>query len=718
MKLIYIWVEEFKNMKQTGFSFTDKFKVKVKSNLEKYDVLIEENNRSVESLLFGENINLVSVVGDNGAGKSTLLDLIRIMLFDQNRIKNRNVGFSIWFQENKLVKYAFCNKHVTINGEAVNNVTDDNEFNLIYYSDTFDIKHYDDDFDDGEDVETYIEEDDWNRYFNDLEDECIVQQLSFQNRYMKQYNVSTTFLLKNSKNDKDKIINFFHDEVKRHIDLYSRIRKISDYENNMLTLKIPDSLTISIKFLSPKICDEVLDDHLVNYSYKDIRDAKHGGNYTESVTIYLLQELLKIYDSVVNKGDYKIISKIDINSLNDIICWNLLIIYIYRILDERKEVWENDKDDYEYVDGKLEGIIEKYNNAKDIFKFCRELFEVVEKGEYEESFKKILDFYECLKDFRIKSGHSIDINFRFSDEIMSILNVSNRFVDVFQQNSLYKNGWNGEKDINDFMNLYSKYEKIVGHLDFFMLDWGMSTGEFSLFSIFARIYSSVSRIQKENGTDIMILLDEIDNTFHPSWQQTIISDIINFLKLLYPEKRFQIIFTTHSPVLLSDIPKQNVIFLKEQAIEEEHEQTFAANIASLYYDSFFMKKGSIGNLAHNCINNLINAMNSVIEDNISDIKIRRRILVNRFYELHHKMFNKDFDSEQYEEKTYQIRNLINSVGEGIWRYKLNELFEQCEVVSEEKNINKEFLEYIEQLKNSKGETAVIKLLEELKEKNK
>ncbi|OCB00108.1 AAA family ATPase [Clostridium beijerinckii] len=740
MQLIYIWVEEFGNIKQTGFSFSDKYKVNINHNSKEYDVLIEENDQNVESILFGEKISLSAIVGNNGVGKSTLLDLIRIMLFDQERIKNKNVGFSIWSEGNKFIKRKFCNNQVIINEVSVEDLIDDEKFSLIYYSDTLDIKHYNNDFDDGENVETYIDQDDWDSYFDEPEDQNIERQLSFKNRYMEQYNVSTIFLLKNSKNEKDKIVDYFHSEVKRHMALYSKIRKIANYENNLESLKIPETLSISIELLSPKICDEVLDDHLVNYAYKNFRDAKHGGNYTDSITVYLLQELLKIYDSVVNKNDYRIISKLDIsiNSLDDIICWNLFIIYIYRLIDERKEVWEDEKDDYGYVDKKLENIIEKFDNSKNVFNFCRELFEVAEDEEYEESFEPILNFYESLKAFKSKNGQGINIKFRFPDKIMSILrennspsfnldgkeyilkrplsDASDEFIEEFQDNSLYRIGWNGEKNLSDFMNLYIKYEKIVDHVDFFMLDWGMSTGEFNLFSVFARVYSVINRIQIENETEIMILFDEIDSTFHPAWQQIIIKELINFLRLLYPEVKFQIILTTHSPVLLSDIPMEKVIFLRNQAIEE-HEQTFAANIASLYYDSFFMKKGSVGNWAHTSIENLINAMNITIEENISNIENRRKVLVDKFYELQH-LTLKDFNAEQYEEKIHQIRNLINSVGERIWRYKLNELFEQCEVISKENNINREFLEYIEQLKNTKGEKAVIKLLKELKEKNK
>ncbi|MDU0324327.1 AAA family ATPase [Clostridium butyricum] len=184
--------------------------------------------------------------------------------------------------------------------------------------------------------------------------------------------------------------------------------------------------------------------------------------------------------------------------------------------------------------------------------------------------------------------------------------------------------WNGEKDIKDLINFYIEYRKVSIFVDFLELDWGMSTGEFNIFSMFARIYDAIEKIFKKGGSHIMILMDEVDSTFHPNWQQLIIDQLINFLKKVYSKLSFQIILTTHSPVLLSDIPVENVIFLQNIKKQRTHEQTFAANISSLYYDSFFMEKGSIGNLAHKCIVNLIESMNYVINETNDSMSSRKK----------------------------------------------------------------------------------------------
>ena len=81
---------------------------------------------------------------------------------------------------------------------------------------------------------------------------------------------------------------------------------------------------------------------------------------------------------------------------------------------------------------------------------------------------------------------------------------------------------------------------------------------------------------------------------------------------------------SHSPVLLSDIPKSNVCFIKRietpdkakiEIINPDIDNTFGANIHSLYRESFFMKNGSMGSIATMKINEILKELNSDEEKN-------------------------------------------------------------------------------------------------------
>lgn len=177
MKLIYCWIENYKNIKKTGFSFSDEYNITIENESNNYNLKIDENDKNIQTLLFGNNISLTAIVGNNGVGKSTILDLIRITLFDPKRMINKKWGFCIWRQGNKFIKNQFCSESIIVNGLSIDEMCAPKKFDLIYYSDSLDIKHYNDDFDDGENIETSIDEDDyWD------EDEDITTKKSFRER--------------------------------------------------------------------------------------------------------------------------------------------------------------------------------------------------------------------------------------------------------------------------------------------------------------------------------------------------------------------------------------------------------------------------------------------------------------------------------------------------------------------------------------------------------
>src|SRR5690606_4725706 len=75
-------------------------------------------------------------------------------------------------------------------------------------------------------------------------------------------------------------------------------------------------------------------------------------------------------------------------------------------------------------------------------------------------------------------------------------------------------------------------------------------------------------------------------------------------------KNLNIIFLTHSPLILSDIISNNVLYLNKVGKREE-KVSFAANIVNLYADSFFIGDYLIGDYARNKINETIEWLNDL-----------------------------------------------------------------------------------------------------------
>ena len=128
------------------------------------------------------------------------------------------------------------------------------------------------------------------------------------------------------------------------------------------------------------------------------------------------------------------------------------------------------------------------------------------------------------------------------------------------------------------------------------------------------------QIQNINDRDeyktINLFLDETELGFHPQWQKEYLIKIVEAIKQVN-KKKVNLLFATHSPFLLSDIPKQNIIFLDKdekgncKVVDglKDKKQTFGANIHTLLCDSFFMEDGLIGEFAKRKIGKAIKLLN-------------------------------------------------------------------------------------------------------------
>lgn len=96
---------------------------------------------------------------------------------------------------------------------------------------------------------------------------------------------------------------------------------------------------------------------------------------------------------------------------------------------------------------------------------------------------------------------------------------------------------------------------------------------------------------------INIILDEIELYYHPEYQRNYIRNLIYMLSQdRYKDLQFNILFSTHSPFILSDIPTQNTLKLKQgiSVSDEDGINSFGANIHDLLADEFYLEKGFIG----------------------------------------------------------------------------------------------------------------------------
>lgn len=221
------------------------------------------------------------------------------------------------------------------------------------------------------------------------------------------------------------------------------------------------------------------------------------------------------------------------------------------------------------------------------------------------------------------------------------MNLINKFVKILELNDEIINDKNIFDNLEKDMNLNKKVvlnitnENIVNvNADFFVfyeklikyelkpftyeLHPSLSSGQKAILFIFARINDAIQNVKIEKTNEnILILLDEADLKLHLEWQRQFLYDLIEFLNS-YPNNKFYILYATHSPMILSDITNDRVVFLKKRddnpSFSEDKQDftksTFGANIYDIYSDSFFVDD-FMGKFAQNKINEVI----KIIEKN-------------------------------------------------------------------------------------------------------
>lgn len=122
-------------------------------------------------------------------------------------------------------------------------------------------------------------------------------------------------------------------------------------------------------------------------------------------------------------------------------------------------------------------------------------------------------------------------------------------------------------------------------------------------------YSTVERAKYKA---INIIFDEIELYFHPDFQRKFISGFLKALARMHfgdcsGINSVNVLFLTHSPFILSDIPENNILKLGEKTEKDEQieSRTFAANIHDLLGNKFFLSDSLMGEYAEKKIEELI-----------------------------------------------------------------------------------------------------------------
>ena len=197
-----------------------------------------------------------------------------------------------------------------------------------------------------------------------------------------------------------------------------------------------------------------------------------------------------------------------------------------------------------------------------------------------------------------------------------------------------------------------------------------------------------------DGESALIFIDEGEIYYHPEWQRAYIKTLLDLVNS--KPRVVQIIVTTNSPFIISDILNEDIIYLsadknEEQSRKRRAEYTLGQNIHTLLKDNFYMKY-TIGEYARELIETIMLCLSSK-NDIKANIKLRRY-----FDEI-----------DDYYNAFYL---LIEEIGEPVYKHNLRKLLEESSFA---KKKNKDAEEQISQLEEEKRK--IQEKINILKEKN-
>lgn len=108
---------------------------------------------------------------------------------------------------------------------------------------------------------------------------------------------------------------------------------------------------------------------------------------------------------------------------------------------------------------------------------------------------------------------------------------------------------------------------------------------------------------------INLILEEVELYFHPEFQREFVSYVLEMIhrSSLPNIDSINICFVTHSPFILSDILRNNTLYLENgHSVNKRYkEETFGANLYDLMVNSFFLQDNAMGQFASEKIKEII-----------------------------------------------------------------------------------------------------------------
>ncbi|WP_322969416.1 AAA family ATPase [Faecalibacter sp. LW9] len=515
-ELLFVWIEEFRSLKNVGFNFSNKFDIEYISDSNEIIVnfingenaielkdgihYFKEKEYYLDDFFSNENNNfsnisqINAIIGQNSSGKSNLIDFILTAISKGNRDRLRKNYILVFKYNEQLFFYgktkgnSLSKSFLNNNNSIVKTIDVDKVWEAMFYSNVADNKEH-----------------------------------IFEGSSVFNYSFSKMSELQSNK------ISFVHS------DLFNKVWERLNTEG------------------SPE--------RKVKFGFNPIAFFK---TEKESILDNKLKGILKRYRKAIFDESGSNINRFHYGLVVNLFCFLYKENMLFKSFLDQIKLEDDIAEPIAELNPKLIEFLKKYKLEVSIIN--------------EEQLNKYLNLIDKISSNKIDLGKKDD---KYGKNIVL------EFNDVFKEL------------LNDYIDLFN-IEGLFSH------DWSeLSSGLKAYINLFSQLFDLSKVIKSKN---ILICIDEGDLYLHPEWQKNFLNDLMWYMNLIFIDKNIQLILTSHSPFLISDLPKENVVLLEKDGKPNrqlEEKSSFGANIHQLYNNQFFLKNGAIGEFAKNKIEKIL-----------------------------------------------------------------------------------------------------------------
>ena len=641
MELIYIFIEKYRNFENAELSLSGKFDIRY--DKENGRIVINRNEK-YQSIYPAHIRNINALVGRNSVGKTNIMDLIGMKIEDRN--KNYDEYQTI-YKHKKSFAYRIPDDIEREIWHA--------QYFMIYYlgeegQDLFCIEGNNVKY-----IETMVENDipEINYFAGKLWFNIICSNNNGKLRYI--YNMN------------ERLGDYRSEGIK----IYGDYRTEGD---KLAIISLRNNLNPEI-YTNVSLRPE--DDYKICIPRRVTRLQANQWVKKVDVLIKMMKSTQQNQRKIYSDKEYKLVISYTPNQFHkDIKSYKLSFGKIEKNNNHKCSLIESFLDYFCHFrlndtnEAKARNLLMKcnyeintYDEAIDAY---REIANIIFEAAFEDiEYKKFVkerfnDFLNSLNNQYITvTGKSIEIPINSNTNMHNIKNVIDVLID------------------EDFRHVYFN-DKFAMFSEFFECTIkNLSDGELHNLGLYASILEQIDDKNFSSGKENFILLfDEPETSMHPDLARNFINDIIEFLGGIANGRKFQIIISTHSPFILSDLQKENILLLEKDGdgisqIKKCDISTFGSNIHDILSNGFFMDS-TIGEYEKNQINAVINDLYGIKRPRKAD---------------------EDYMSES------KIEYMISQIGEPILKNKLQTKFNE-KYRADYENQNRQFLQMLDHIEKS------------------